>query len=338
MPILTFPNHWLYDQVQAVDKDHDPQFTLPSTLNWIRSLRFEIDAEHGTDPQTIFDSCRTWFRRSFNPGSAGGNTGTVYSSLFRSATNAISLMSLASLCSSAGGVPLVYPGAVIWWYYAYYGAVQAMLSTHGQGRGPDSHRATMNVFGATLRTRLPHPLNMVATWQQDELYNCTLPCFPNARSTSLIDTFTSDRQQSQGMLLGYLSGTVRREVEEAKQDIKRKSHLPDFRSKAARQERNKRLSNSLSQINFMHCAFRYRGKANYRDAIYIAYGHHGIHDDSFLDDLMVTAKYSFLCALAYTDRIMGSRKTRKFLSDLDRNARGLENAPAEARSWPNMTV
>ena len=39
---------WLYNQVLNEQQDREPLFAQQSTVNWMRALRHEIEAEHGT--------------------------------------------------------------------------------------------------------------------------------------------------------------------------------------------------------------------------------------------------------------------------------------------------
>lgn len=67
------------------------------------------------------------------------------------------------------------------------------------------------------------------------------------------------------MLLQYLLGTAGHYAERTKKQLS--LQFPGgFKSAAARAARDGRLEKALGLI---HCAFRYRGKANYRDALYL---------------------------------------------------------------------
>jgi hypothetical protein len=74
-----------------------------------------------------------------------------------------------------------------------------------------------------------------------------------------------------GCAVSYLKGTADHLREDREREIKRKNRLPDFRKKDAREVRDRGLAER--GVCFLHQAFRLRGKANYRDAIYMSYKH-----------------------------------------------------------------
>ena len=68
----------------------------------------------------------------------------------------------------------------------------------------------------------------------------------------------------------------------------------------------------------MHEASRYRGKANYRDAIYLAYGRSvPALLTTFVDDLAVVLAGFAAMAAAYASRRMGRDLWTSFVNDLE---------------------
>lgn len=108
--------------------------------------------------------------------------------------------------------------------------------------------------------------------------------------------------EATGVCLSYLKGTADHEREAAEDRVKSFRQIRDlgvdkFRTKAARQVRDKYLDGKV--ICFLNQAFRYRGKANYRDALYLGYGtKHENFLVALLDDLFA-ALYAFLHASSH---------------------------------------
>ena len=78
-----------------------------------------------------------------------------------------------------------------------------------------------------------------------------------------------------GGLFSYLKGTAEFEREKMENRILNMNEFKalgvnNFRTKKARKYRDNKLSKIT--INFLTQSFRYRGKANYRDSIYLSYG------------------------------------------------------------------
>jgi hypothetical protein len=136
------------------------------------------------------------------------------------------------------------------------------------------------------------------------------------------------------MLLSYLSGTARWEVRRVKERLIADGQVDNFRKKAAREIRNRFLP---AKVNFLNCAFRYRGKANYRDSLFLAYGPEDSSiDSSFVSCLSNIAKFAFLCGLAYAERRVGRRVVNEFLSDVRDNFRGRAVATDRERFYENL--
>ena len=137
------------------------------------------------------------------------------------------------------------------------------------------------------------------------------------------------------LLVGYLSGTKTREVDIIKERLKNDKKLNSFRTNEAKALRDSKLKGS--QFNFMSCAFRYRGKANYRDGIYISYGARNIANGSeFLEALSFTSRFAFVCSLAFVTHRIGEQKTKRFIDDISINLRGNNQAKDEERFWLNL--
>jgi hypothetical protein len=68
----------------------------------------------------------------------------------------------------------------------------------------------------------------------------------------------------------------------------------------------------------MDCVWRYRGKANYRDAVFLAYGDYETSLESFARSLAVSGRFVFLTALAFVAAVNSSEDARTFLDDAKR--------------------
>ena len=92
-----------------------------------------------------------------------------------------------------------------------------------------------------------------------------------------------------------------------------------------------------NEISFLHCAFRYRGKANYRDAIYLTYGSGDLAAaGEFFGDLARCAQFLSLVALAFIERRIGRPHTKAFVDDLKKNLRGVSLATPFELFWDQL--
>lgn len=332
--------YWLFELLTTEERP-DPQFAARSTANWARSLALEIVEEHGASPAEQFGSCKDLFEGQ-RKRSATSASAAIFEPLFSSLTCSLTVTSAASP-EKTRSLDWSLPVLIVWWYYTHYTSVRAMAVAAGT-TPRDTHSDTINVFGGNLLDRMPHPLNMQARWVKNEDFDCHLPGYPDASRADqkLNGTFSASRSEARGNLLAYLNGEAGRQVEDIKQrlinELRREyPELKDFRAKAAREARDQRLQRIV--VNFMDCAFRYRGKANYRDAIYLTYGSQPLAErDQLAGALATSAQFAFLCALAFVRRRVGIRDTRNFVEDVARNLRGVGSATAEELFWKDLPV
>ena len=318
---------WLYSHVLQEDESRQPAFSLQSAVGWIQALRHESEAEHGKHTSRQFLRCRDFFKNSLGPAKNPPALALIFEPLFSSITQS---MTLERMSAPEVAAPWGRPAAVITWYYAVYAAVRAMLAALGQTVG-ESHSAAMKAYAASLGAKLPHPLNMHAIRTSGETYTSRLPSHPKAKPYDLSRSFPGTSAAARGMLLQYLSGTCKWYVWRTKAKILSENKVRDFRTKSARELRDRRLQNDIA---FLHCAFRYRGKANYRDAIYLAYGSTDLAAAShFVEDLAASARFISLVGLAFVERRVGAKATTAFIKDLKKNLRGITLATPEEAFW-----
>jgi hypothetical protein len=321
---------WLYSLILNNDKSRQPNFSLQSTVGWMQALLYEIQAEHGKRNSTQFKRCRLFFRQSMNPASDSPPLADVFEPLFSAITGA---MTLERSSTQPAKAPWRRPTAVVTWYYSVYAAVRAMLVANGQLVN-ENHSATMRAYASNLRPKLPHPLNMRAFRTDGENYSIILPSHPRASRYDLIKSFPRTSKAARGMLLQYLSGTSKWYAQNTKAKILSEGKVSNFRSNAAKALRDSRLQN---EISLMHCTFRYRGKANYRDAIYLTYGSSDlVAGTDFVKTLARCAQFLSIVSLTFVERRIGKSKTNEFVSDLRNNLRGISLATPTELFWDQI--
>lgn len=294
----------------------------------MKALRVELVKEHGDSPHSQFTSAHKSFKSSIKKKGIAVDP-QVYELLFSSLTYTLSLCSYEKSLTNA---IWAQPSAVISWYYGCYMSVRAMFLAF-EHKVDDNHSSIMKAFASSLAQHLPHPFNMESVYNKNEDYNITLPSFPSVSSSNLsINLDENDRNQAQGMICEYLNGTSNYYTWETKEKIKRREGIANFRTNDAKAIRNKLLQ---KKIGFMHCAFRYRGKANYRDGIYLTYGSASTTPDSFFNDLHIVSRFFFLCALAMLFRVGNQSEVKAFLEDLQ-HIRGIETIPESERFWVGL--
>jgi hypothetical protein len=131
----------------------------------------------------------------------------------------------------------------------------------------------------------------------------------------------STTQEAWGCCAEYLSGTAAWERWNVEERVKETSAFKalgasDFRTKAARELRDAAFARR--GIAFLHQASRYRGKANYRDAIYLAYGTSApTLLSGFVDDLLMVLSAFAAMAGAFCSTRVGRATWAEFVDDLE---------------------
>ena len=128
-------------------------------------------------------------------------------------------------------------------------------------------------------------------------------------------------EQGWGCHAEYLAGTADWEQWNIRERVKASREFKvlgtdSFRTSAARALRD--AAYAKRGIAFLHEAARYRGKANYRDAIYLAYGK-GVPKllEGFIGDLNEVLTAFSAMAAAYVAARMGRDRWAAYLADLE---------------------
>lgn len=318
--------NWLYQEVLTEDNPRAPIFSQVATTNWMRALSFEIIQEHGEKPIDQYNSCLKHFKSSYQKLSPLANL-AIFEPMFACLTYAQTLTSHSRVYAEECWVA---PSAIVSWYYCWYTAIRAVSAITGQVVA-DNHTSVYKAYANSLRTKMPHPLNMQASHHKNEEYSVELPSLSSSSTFDLQLSFPNTREAAQGMLIQYLKGCSKYYTDLTKERILKKGTHENFRTAAAKAERNKQLDKCVS---FMHCAFRYRGKANYRDAIYLNYGQSSsFNSREFLEDLAISSQFAFLLTLSLVSRSSLDKEAKKFIDDISLNLRGVDKIAPENRFW-----
>ena len=320
--------HWLYEQISNQDSDRKPGFSVRAITNWFRAIRLEIESVHGKTITEQVDSCRKFYKNNKSSKTALIPSNSVsFEHLFFSV---IYCMTVDRLGSELKKTPWIYPTVIVDWYYAVYFSIRSMLPIFGHKISED-HSKTARFVASTFRTHLPYPFDMLARRTNGEDYEVILNGIkPQHYNLNLI---LHDRTMAQGMLAQYLCGTAAWYAFRTKQNIltEKKLNISNFRSKHAKATRDSRL---IPEIGFLHCAYRQRTKANYRDAIYLSYDYgEDIYLDTFIHILSDSAKFASIAAIACIEQNIGREAVKSFVEDLSVNIRGIDTAKKSEKYW-----
>lgn len=257
---------WLLERLYTHQQLPTARFAFQGTVNWMRALALLVGAG-------LFksDALRDKYSRTEKRTPNEEADTLAFSYLLMALHNASSLAKHTELDEPYSCVR----SGIVSWYYSIYYASKAMIAA-ATGADPQTHADTAKVFQSDLVDR-----NLIVNPFQYSIKNLTTAnvdlVVTNLRGTNPFDlnTLPTNATEALGAVLSYLKGTAEYRQEEIEERLKESTQFKDlgvvnFRTKDARALRDGKLSPAY--VNFLVEAFRYRGKANYRDAIYLSYG------------------------------------------------------------------
>jgi len=213
---------------------------------------------------------------------------------------------------------------IITWYYSIYYASKSMISAQGSS-DPQTHASAAKIFQSELiqRNKIISPFSFSISDITAESVEQKVSDL-RGQNTYDLNKMPLNTQMALGAAISYLKGTAKYQQLDREARIRQFSdfkqlNVENFRTKAARVIRD----NDLRQcsVNFLVQAFRYRGKANYRDVLYLSYGRDStsIIDRYILDMIEVAEKYIMMASVFVSKRTeRGTWNT--FVNDINENA------------------
>lgn len=298
----------------------DPDFSLPGTVHWMRALSI-LTANSAINSNTMANLCSSVPRFAHTDLAIN----TIFEQLLMSLHHLSSLRAMSNVDKKID----LGRSAIVTWYYGIYHAASAMVAAQ-DGSFQDNHGETANSWDRQFAGRpyIADPFRYRVTTLVKKDVEQEIHVLRNG-NTHILRDCPFDAMQAFGAHMSYLKGSAdwRREFieEELKKRELRKLSLDSFRTKAARDLRDQRLTGKA--FGFVHQASRFRGKANYREALFISYGSNvePMLENFFPD--MFTVLEAFLCmAGSFCARRIGGELWNQYYDDL------MSNVPLTARA------
>ncbi|MBF6986751.1 hypothetical protein [Cupriavidus sp. IK-TO18] len=290
----------------------EPRFALQGTVNWMHALALVVQDEAIDWPQ--IQAFYSQVRRFSSLTDAATNT--VFEQLLMSLHHLSALHAMAATNSDRD---LARVG-VMAWYYGIYCAASAMIAAK-DGSQQQDHTSTATQWDRQIASvglaAPPFAFRLTTLVKKDAAAEIAAQRKGNHFTLASRATNAAD---ARGACLSYLSGTRDyREwqiCEELKLRELAKLGLKDFRTRKAQQLRDDRLRGK--SLGFLHQAFRYRGKANYRDALFLTYeAQVGTVIDGFIGDMETVLRAFLTMAGGFCSRRVNSGHWDAFYADLN---------------------
>lgn len=306
---------WLLSKLFTHADQPKPRFAFQGTVNWMRGLAILVDGQFSHQQLQQFYQ-RTQRRQANEQADA-----LAYECLTMSMHNVSAIDSMEAI---EDPYPIVR-SAIVAWYYATYYAAKAMLAA-SSGTDPHTHASAGKVWQAEIvgAGLVESPFDLSITGITPNNVRQVMGAL-RAGNTHDLNTEPTDEDMARGALYSYLKGTAEYEQWRLEEMVKssreyRHGGFNSFRSNAAKALRDAKLN--PAHVNYLVQAFRYRGKANYRDAIYLSYG----RDDTerlrqFVSDLATVAGAFSLMAAHYVAKRVVRTDWDHFIADIEEHAK-----------------
>lgn len=306
---------WLLNRLFTHADQPTPRFAFQGTVNWMRGL--SILSEDEFSHQKLRQFYQTVQRRRANE---EADT-LAFECLTMSMHNVSALHAMEALDNP---YPIVR-SAIIAWYYAVYYSGKAMLAACS-GDDPQTHAAAGKVWQSNIaNNRLAKdPFCFSITDITPDNVRREMAAL-RAGNMHDLNTEPTDEEMARGAIFSYLKGTAEYEQWRLEEIVKnsreyKQGGFNSFRSHAAKALRDAKLQPAT--INFLVQAFRYRGKANYRDAIYLSYGRDNTERLlQFIADLSAVSGAFSLMAAHYISRRVVRADWAELVEDLNEYAK-----------------
>lgn len=291
---------WLLNRLFDHGDQPTPRFAFQGTVNWMRALSIYTNGS-----EFSHDSLRSFYQ-SVQRRTANEVGDTLALECLTMAMHNVSAL------DSMEGIENPYPivrSAIVSWYYATYYSSKAMLAANS-GTDPQTHASAGKIFQSEIvgRGLVKRPFDLSVTNLIPSNIKIEIDSLRSGNSHDL-NTLPEGEEMAFGALCSYLKGTAEYEKWRLEEQVKsssayRNGGFNSFRTNDAKALRDSKLS--PANVNYLVQAFRYRGKANYRDAIYLSYGSdQSDRLNQFVEDLCdVSRAYTLMAAHFLARRIV----------------------------------
>lgn len=308
---------WLLNRLFDARNQRNPNFAFQGTVNWMRALAL-ITEEGAFDDATLDNNYSQVSRRAVN---TEADT-LVFENMMMAYHNQASLVNLFNDSSHPYDI---CRSAIISWYYSTYFTCSAMVAA-ASGSLQETHAQTAKVWQSDIISSglvmAPFSLNLTSLVEQTVIEEMAAYRQDNEHN---LNTYPENNEQAWGAVFSYLKGTWDYEKSKIEERVRksrefRELGVENFRTRNAQNLRNEHLSRH--HVNYLVQAFRYRGKANYRDSIFLSYGYDNTDKVAqFIDDLEAVSKVFQRMAAFYLSKRVERGSWSEFVSDLEENSR-----------------
>lgn len=307
---------WLESKFGEIDsKVLKSQFALLGTIHWMRSLAILCDS------QRFKDEMKNRYANVITKKDADLDNQMYTLSQILMAIHFLAALKEMTTSKDAQIAAALIRSAIISWYYGIYHSAKAMLAIQDGSRF-EKHHSVADSWDRQLgqSSLVVFPFNYRISTLVDKSIKSEIDALDHANQYNT--RLPNDEASAEACCCAYLKGTANWYREKEERNIKKRSdfkkQFKDFHPIAARKFRDDILNKHV--CCFLHEAIRYRGKANYRDILFLSYGVADQRFIRFINDLEKVL-FSFLemtviCCSKRMDKAIWS----EFIEDIEKNS------------------
>jgi len=310
------PKNYYINQLYKHTDQPTLAFAFRGTINWMRALA--IVCEKKISDESIKEFYKDVQRRK--------EKDVLDLKVFENLLMAIhNLHSLQSINRYEQNPYNVVRTQVVNWYYLIYYTSSAMC-TAKSGSISETHTGTSKIFQNDLvdSSLIMSPFDLSISTLVEKDYKKEITDLRDGNSYDL-NTLPTTLNEAFGSIYSYLQGTAGYKKWQAEEELFKskefkKLGVENFRTKLARELRDAKLEKGF--VNFLTQAFRYRGKAHYRDSVFFSYGADNSEQvEQFLKDLEVVGVSFLKMASFYCSQRVKKSSWESYVEDLQENLR-----------------
>lgn len=293
-----------------------PYFAFNGTVNWMRSLSLCVEAG-GFSKNDLRNFYRHVERAPLSP---DADT-LVFENIFMAFNHLSGLISISDEVSN--GYDVCRP-AINAWYHGVYSAASAMVSAATRSL-PNTRESVQSVWHSDLVEKglVVNPFSLKLSSLVRAVYEQEIIMYRGDNRYD-VNSVPQSYEQAWGGVVSYLNGTAEYEYARLEPLIRETEefkalNVDNFRKVAARSVRDSYLRGR--KVDFLVEAFRYVGKANYRDSIFLSYGDDRRGQiDQFLSDLARVGKDFLRMACSFSACRVEQGAWDCFVADVEINS------------------
>lgn len=272
----------------------DDKYSTPATYNWIKGLAMICDASEDFTHENLTKLYSGKPRLKSDEDSL--LLALTYDNIMMSLNHYSSLKAMLKVENHSD----VIISSVISWYYAIYNAAKAMLTANRNELQDPNHSTVAKRWKCYFvdANQILSPFNLSVSNVSEEAIK-SLGYQEKAKELRYnLFKNPSNTQEAEIGVKMYLKGLIQFEQEKIKTELKGKNNIESFRPKENQELRDNIFSKS-KHLGFLNMAFRFRGKANYRDSLFLTYNIDGLPRQREFILNMIKVSESFLKMTSY---------------------------------------